>query len=318
MTMQLSSFIKCCCSTAAAATYTSVLLFVVGCCFTATLLPGSSAAVATNTRTTSEEISGPSSSVARTAAGQQVVLVHGIGGGAWFFFEVVTLLNAAGFSATAVDLSSNGISKAIADDITSIEQYTQPLTDLLSTIDGQVILLGHSMGGGSISFAMEKFGPSKISKAVFLAAIMPTNGQTFFTSFPPTCFPRLIGAKDLFLYHADGSPGPTSIRANNSQLGFFAFNQSPLQFTTLAQSLFTPTPYRPGLETLNLSTASYGSIRRFYIRTGQDRAILPSEQEEILKANPPERIFELHTADHMAFFSAPIQLFATISYISTL
>jgi hypothetical protein len=76
--------------------------------------------------------------VARTAAGQQVVLVHGIGGGAWFFFEVVTLLNAAGFSATAVDLSSNGISKAIADDITSIEQYTQPLTDLLSTIDGQV------------------------------------------------------------------------------------------------------------------------------------------------------------------------------------
>jgi pimeloyl-ACP methyl ester carboxylesterase len=76
--------------------------------------------------------------VARTAAGQQVVLVHGIGGGAWFFFEVMTLLNAAGFSATAVDLSSNGISKAIADDITSIEQYTQPLTDLLSTIDGQV------------------------------------------------------------------------------------------------------------------------------------------------------------------------------------
>jgi hypothetical protein len=90
------------------------------------------------------------------------------------------------------------------------------------------------------------------------------------------------------------------------------------QYTTLAQTLFTPTPYRPGLETLNLSTASYGSIRRFYIRTGQDRAILPSEQEEILKANPPERIFELHTADHMAFFSAPIQLFATISYISTL
>lgn len=46
----------------------------------------------------------------------------------------------------------------------------------------QVILVGHDFGGACVSYAMELF-PSKISKAVFLAAAMLTNGQSTLDMF---------------------------------------------------------------------------------------------------------------------------------------
>jgi predicted alpha/beta hydrolase family esterase len=41
----------------------------------------------------------------------------------------------------------------------------------------QVILVGHDLGGACISYVMELF-PSKIAKAVFIAATMLSSGQS--------------------------------------------------------------------------------------------------------------------------------------------
>ena len=46
----------------------------------------------------------------------------------------------------------------------------------------QVILVAHNIGGACISYAMECF-PSKISKAIFVAASMISNGQRAFDVF---------------------------------------------------------------------------------------------------------------------------------------
>lgn len=46
----------------------------------------------------------------------------------------------------------------------------------------QVILVGHDFGGACISYAMELL-PSKISKAIFVAAAMLTNGQSTLDMF---------------------------------------------------------------------------------------------------------------------------------------
>lgn len=67
------------------------------------------------------------------------VLVHGIGGGAWFFHEIVTYLEAANFLVTTMDLTSNGIDKtAVADDVTTVAEYTKPLIETLRSSNGQV------------------------------------------------------------------------------------------------------------------------------------------------------------------------------------
>lgn len=46
----------------------------------------------------------------------------------------------------------------------------------------QVILAGHDFGGACISYAMELY-PTKISKAVFIAAAMLTSGQSALDMF---------------------------------------------------------------------------------------------------------------------------------------
>lgn len=46
----------------------------------------------------------------------------------------------------------------------------------------QVILVGHDFGGACISYAMEAF-PSKISKAIFVAAAMLKDGQNTLDMF---------------------------------------------------------------------------------------------------------------------------------------
>lgn len=49
-------------------------------------------------------------------------------------------------------------------------------------VRAQVILVGHSCGGASISYALEHY-PTKISKAIFLCATMVSDGQRPFDVF---------------------------------------------------------------------------------------------------------------------------------------
>jgi polyneuridine-aldehyde esterase len=106
---------------------------------------------------------------------QHFVLVHGSCHGAWCWYKVKPLLEAVGHRVTAVDLAASGIdtTRSITD-IPTCEQYSEPLTKLLTSLpnDEKVVLVGHSFGGLNLAIAMEKF-PEKISVAVFLTAFMP-------------------------------------------------------------------------------------------------------------------------------------------------
>lgn len=56
------------------------------------------------------------------------------------------------------------------------------LVHISASINLQVILVGHDFGGACISYAMELF-PSKIAKAIFIAAAMLTSGQNTLDMF---------------------------------------------------------------------------------------------------------------------------------------
>lgn len=62
------------------------------------------------------------------------VFVHGAGHGAWAWVKVVAALEKVGHRATAIDLASAGDNKDLADDITSLEQYSRPLEDLFQSL----------------------------------------------------------------------------------------------------------------------------------------------------------------------------------------
>jgi len=102
------------------------------------------------------------------------VLVHGACLGAWSWYKLIPPLKSYGHNVTAIDLAASGINLVRVSDIQTFSDYSKPLIDFMESIPStqKVILVGHSLGGASISQAMELF-PKKISVAVFVTATMP-------------------------------------------------------------------------------------------------------------------------------------------------
>jgi pimeloyl-ACP methyl ester carboxylesterase len=103
-----------------------------------------------------------------------LVLIHGSSAGAWVWYKVKPMLEAAGHSITALDMSASGVNTKTLEEVRTFDQYNEPLIEFMANLpeNEKVVLVGHSLGGLNLAFAMEKF-PEKISLAVFVTAILP-------------------------------------------------------------------------------------------------------------------------------------------------
>ena len=84
------------------------------------------------------------------------------------------MLDAAGHNVTALDMSASGVNTKTLEEVQTFDQYNEPLIEFLANLpeNEKVVLVGHSLGGLNLAFAMEKF-PEKISLAIFVTAILP-------------------------------------------------------------------------------------------------------------------------------------------------
>ncbi|CAI9780738.1 unnamed protein product [Fraxinus pennsylvanica] len=237
------------------------------------------------------------------------VLVHGACLGAWSWYKLQPLLEAAGHRVTAIDLSASGINPKSLDELRTFPDYTLPLFKVMESIppDEKVVLVGHSLGGMNLAFAMEKY-PEKIYMAVFLAAIMPD------TVHRPSYVPEQVPMEDSLdtQFAPFGRPedhlqsilfGPQFISSRLYQL-------SPPEDVALANSLVRPTSIF--LEDLSnrspFSNEKFGSVKRAFIITGKDKAIPPDFQRWEIENNPVAIQKEIEDADHMAMISKPSTL----------
>ncbi|XP_048231390.1 methylesterase 17 isoform X1 [Ricinus communis] len=110
---------------------------------------------------------------AAAASKPHFVLVHGIGGGSWCWYKIRCLMENSGYKVSCIDLRGAGIDPADANSILSFDDYNKPLMDFMSSLpdNHQVILVGHSAGGLSVTQATHKFA-KKIRVAVYVAATM--------------------------------------------------------------------------------------------------------------------------------------------------
>lgn len=235
------------------------------------------------------------------------VLVHGIGHGGWCWYKITASLEEVGHTVTPLDLASNGNNKIVADNVTDVAQFVQPLTDFLSNYAGKVILVGHSLGGSAISYAMEAY-PDKIEKAVFLAALMPLNGHTFVPTKAVEAGINLILNRALIFNFGNMGLIPTSTSINLELAPAYVYNRSPPEDVYLAYSCLNAIPFRPTFNILSLTEARYGSVPRFYVKTTDDNIIPPEIQESFIRENPPENVFTVPESDHSPFFSQPTAL----------
>lgn len=242
---------------------------------------------------------------------KKFVLVHGEGFGAWSWYKTIALLEEVGLAPTALDLRGSGIDRTDTNSVTTLADYSKPLTDYLENLpeDEKVILVGHSSGGASVSYALEHFS-QKISKAVFLCATMVSDGQR-----PFDVFAEELGSSELFLkesefliYGNGKDEPPTAFMFGNLQLKGLYFNQTPTKDVALATVSMRPISLGPIMEKLSLSPENYGKGRRFFIQTLDDRALSPDVQEKLVRENPPEGVFKIKGSDHCPFFSKPQSL----------
>ncbi|CAH9090899.1 unnamed protein product [Cuscuta europaea] len=247
------------------------------------------------------------------------VLVHGGGFGAWCWYKTISLLEGSGFKVTAIDLTGSGVNSFDTNSITSLSQYVKPLTDFFDALsDGEkVILVGHDFGGTCISYAMELF-PTKVSKAVFIAATMLTSGQSTLDMLSQKTDSNdlMMQEAQIFLYANGKDNPPTAFDINKSLLRDLLFNHSPAKDAALASVLMRPIPFSPVLEKISLSDLKYGSVRRFYVETLEDNAIPIDLQRSMINQNRIEKVFHLKGSDHSPFFSKPQALHKILVEIS--
>lgn len=226
------------------------------------------------------------------------ILIHGSWHSAWNWHKVVPLLEKAGHKAIAIDLPGMGRDKTPIQEV-RMNDTVQKICELIDSIPGKVILVGHSKNGIMISQAAE-YRPDKIEKLVYLAAYLIPNGKT---------------QREYSIQDTEGwlKPYVTQYVETNShtlQPEIYKeglYHDCDDDITELAKVLLGHEPVESGITPLELTEENYGRVPRVYIECTEDRAVTPFIQRIMYTETPCEKVFSLPTS-HSPFFSKPKEL----------
>ncbi|KAG6482607.1 methylesterase 1-like [Zingiber officinale] len=258
---------------------------------------------------------------ARSNRSHHIVFVHGVSHGAWCWYKLISLLRSAGHRVTALDLAASGIDERRFSDLRNFADYNQPLIDLLAALPqgDRVVLVGHSLGGLNIAFAMDRF-PHKVAVGVFVTAFLPD------TVHPPSFVYNKVHLEDptlplwldtQFGTVGDKENGPLSMVFGPKFVSLL-YNRSPPEDFALAMTLLRPSSlFAKELESSSpLSASGYGSVAKVFVVCEKDEVLQASFQRWMIENNPVNEVRVIEEADHMAMMSTPEKLSQFISEIA--
>jgi pimeloyl-ACP methyl ester carboxylesterase len=226
------------------------------------------------------------------------ILIHGSWHSAWNWHKVLPLLKQQGHEAIALDLPGMGRDKTPINEIT-MRSTVEKICAVIDSIDGSVILVGHSKNGIMVSQVAE-YRPDKIEKAVYLAAYLVPNGKT----------QREYSAQDTGGILKPYVTIHETLRATTLQPEIYKeglYHDCDDDITELANLLLSHEPIESGMTPLRLTDENFGRVRRVYIECTEDRAVTPFIQQKMYTETPCERVYKMQTS-HSPFFSRPQEL----------
>ncbi|CAH8358359.1 unnamed protein product [Eruca vesicaria subsp. sativa] len=240
------------------------------------------------------------------------VLVHGAGHGAWCWYKLIPILKSQGHNVTSVDLAASGIDLSQAETLSSINEYIEPLMDVMKSlnVDEKVILVAHSFGGLAISKAMELFH-DKVQMAIFVTALMP--GPTInFTLLSKGLVRWQAPQLDMKFIFGDGPNKPPTLSIGGPLfLSLNMYDLSPREDVELAGLLVRPQRLfsNEDMDTsLMLTPERYGSVTRIFLVSEKDKTLMKDFQHWMIKNNPPNHVEHIQDSDHMVMISKPLDL----------
>ncbi len=226
------------------------------------------------------------------------ILVHGAYHGAWCYAKVVPLLEAAGHTAIAVDLPGHGDNLVPMADVT-LDNYADHVCGICGAQDGKVILIGHSLGGMTITQVAERM-PERIDWLVYLTAMMPRNGET------RADLARFEGDVDIASLRIVSGDGLSATMTPDSIRPTFYGECSDADYE-MALAKLVPQATEPLQRAAATTPGKFGTVRRAYIECLRDHAIPIVMQRAMVEAQPCARVMTLDS-DHSPFLSAPEKL----------
>lgn len=234
------------------------------------------------------------------------ILIHGSWHSAWNWFRVTPLLEQQGHRVIAPDLPGMGRDKTPVEAV-SFEKTVQKMCDLIDTLPGKVILVGHSKNGVLISQIAE-YRPEKIEKLVYLAAVLAHNGASAIDLFK-------LDKKEVLgpyiTYHPESNSSTLDPEIYKEGL----YHDCDDEITEMAKVILSNEPRQTATARISITAENYESVPRYYIACTEDRAITPALQRKMYTDMPCIKVYKMATS-HSPFFSKPQELVAILLEIA--
>ena len=230
----------------------------------------------------------------------RIILIHGSWHWAGCFHKVEKLLRDNSHTVTSVNNASHGDDNTAWDTIDSMKTYNNNAIAALKASEEPAILVGHSMGGVSLSHLADIM-PDKIKKLVYLTAFMTNTEKS---------------ANDYIMAHAENpvcAPLWAVLAPVNEWAGIEVAADKPDQVKEAFYGDCSD-------EDIALSTANVVKVNtsipniyvpqtksqheRHYIKCTNDRAIPLQAQEEMIAEFPDTTVHTLESS-HSPFYSQP-------------
>jgi len=271
------------------------------------------------------------------------VFVHGAWHGAQTWQKVVPVLEAQGHACHALDLPGAGMharlpsafvnrpldTSAFATEaspnatVTQGERTDAAIAAVKTAVaegSGKVVLVGHSLGGITLSPVAEAV-PDLLHAVVYLTAFMLGPGmpaiamiqhETMAAALVPGLFaadPAAVGALRIDTRTQDADYR-TRLKA-----AFYA-DVDEAEFEAFRQHLHCDEPVAVALEPSRVTKAQFGKVPRHYIRCDADQAITPQGQDFMITAMDDAMgnatLVHRLSASHSPFLSQPERLAAIL------
>lgn len=226
------------------------------------------------------------------------ILIHGSWHNAWNWHKVLPLLKQKGHRVIAVDLPGMGRDKTPIQEV-KLTTTVEKICRLIDSVEGKVILVGHSKNGIMISQAAE-YRPEKIEKLIYLAAYLIPDGKT----------QREYSMQDtqgVLKPYVTMHPETQSHTLQPEIYKEGLYHDCEDAITEMAKMLLSQEPVESGITPLQLTENNFGSVPRYYIECTEDRAVTPFIQQKMYTETPCRKVFQMATS-HSPFFSRPVEL----------
>lgn len=177
--------------------------------------------------------------------------------------------------------------------------YVDQVCKIIESHDEPVILVGHSLGGCTISQSSE-IKWDKVKFLVYISGFLLRNNETaiqyVFSDTEAIMMKHIQMPKDLSY---------STVKKESIIEKFY--EDCPDEDANFAKPILVPEPSSPFTAAISITEERFGKIPRTYISCMNDKVISPTIQKTMYKNLPCEKVIPLDSG-HAPFLSAPDEL----------